>query len=96
MFGSISNLLEFLYFGICKIIFFEKAARLSGNKNNNFKINKLFLEKAPRYSRDIHSKKLPAESAIPIASRHREKWGRRLRCRHPRRNPWEGSSRPRA
>ena len=47
------------------------------------KKKKIFLEKAQRYSRDIHSKKLAAECAIFIGSRLREKWGRRLRWRHP-------------
>ena len=41
------------------------------------------LEKAPRYPRDIHSKKLPADSAEVINSRLREKWARRLRWRDP-------------
>ena len=41
------------------------------------------LEKAQRYPRDIHSKKLPAESAERIDSRLREKWARRLRWRTP-------------
>ena len=47
------------------------------------KKKKNFLEKAQRYRRDIHSKKLPAEYAELIDSRLREKWGRRLRWRHP-------------
>ena len=37
------------------------------------KKNKKKLEKAQRYSQDIHSKKLPAESAELIDSRLREK-----------------------
>ena len=41
------------------------------------------LEKAQRYSRDIHSKKLPAESGGLIDSRLREKCARRLRWRDP-------------
>ena len=47
------------------------------------KKKKIFLEKAQRYRRDTHSKKLPAESSIFIASRLREKCGRRLRWRDP-------------
>ena len=47
------------------------------------KIKKKKLEKAQRYSRDIHSKKLPAESGGLIDSRLREKWARRLRWRDP-------------
>ena len=47
------------------------------------KKKKNFLEKAQRYRRDTHSKKLAAESAIFIASRLREKCGRRLRWRDP-------------
>ena len=47
------------------------------------KKKKKFLEKAQRYHRDIHSKKLAAESAILIDSRLREKCGRRLRWRDP-------------
>ena len=47
------------------------------------KKKKNFLEKAQRYRRDTHSKKLPAESSIFIASRLREKCGRRLRWRDP-------------
>ena len=47
------------------------------------KKKKNFLEKAQRYHRDIHSKKLAAEFESFIVSRLREKWGRRLRCRNP-------------
>ena len=47
------------------------------------KKKKNFLEKAQRYSLDIHSKKLPAESGGLIDSRLREKCARRLRWRHP-------------
>ena len=47
------------------------------------KKKKIFLEKAQRYPLDNHSKKLPAESGGLIDSRLREKWGRRLRWRHP-------------
>ena len=47
------------------------------------KKKKFFLEKAQRYPRDIHSKKLPSESGGPIDSRLREKCARRLRWRHP-------------
>ena len=41
------------------------------------------MEKAQRYRRDTHSKKLSAEYEELIDSRLREKWGRRLRCRDP-------------
>ena len=47
------------------------------------KKKKKILEKAQRYSRDIHSKKLPAESGGLIDSRLREKCARRLRWRDP-------------
>ena len=47
------------------------------------KKKKKILEKAQRYRRDIHLKKLAAEYAEHIVSRLREKWGRRLRWRHP-------------
>ena len=47
------------------------------------KKKKFFLEKAQRYPRDIHSKKLASESGGPIDSRLREKCARRLRWRHP-------------
>ena len=47
------------------------------------KKKKKILEKAQRYSRDLHSKKLPAESGGLIDSRLREKCARRLRWRHP-------------
>ena len=47
------------------------------------KKKKKILEKAQRYSRDIHSKKLAAESGGLIDSRLREKCARRLRWRDP-------------
>ena len=47
------------------------------------KKKKFFLEKAQRYHRDIHSKKLPAKFEIHIVSRLREKCARRLRWRDP-------------
>ena len=47
------------------------------------KKKKIFLEKAQRYHRDTHSKKLPAECEGLIGSRLREKCGRRLRWRDP-------------
>ena len=47
------------------------------------KKKKIFLEKAQRYHRDIHSKKLSAEFESFIVSRLREKCGRRLRWRDP-------------
>ena len=47
------------------------------------KKKKKILEKAQRYHRDIHSKKLSAEFESYIVSRLREKCARRLRWRDP-------------
>ena len=47
------------------------------------KKKKKILEKAQRYHRDIHSKKLSAEFESFIVSRLREKCARRLRWRDP-------------